>query len=639
MKIFKAAITFLFGMSVLWPAPATAEIEYEVYNRIEMRPSAPTGLRIVSSSGTVVKPVLPYQDLLDKMEAYDFRVREKAATDLYNERDKFSYDMDLLAKYLTDDSETVTQYITSTLLDGVIQRPYKRRGLKGHLEAIMAVYKRVDDPYSKANCVALLSLGSDNFAEIEDVIETALNSGNPYEIDNASRAIQNYAPQSIELYKKLAGLLPVLKGPPQTSAANAMVNIANSYRNSREVFYADRLANGATALGQYEAYQEQSLYIRDVAEMIHRNYTEQEAQGTSSPTTAEYSIVSLPDIDLSENKALTINNKSYEVYRFDPENAVIQFLGDDPPFQQGLNFLDCLNLHYTIWFEDGILQKFDRPYKNIYAVLVAIDRYKSNSAGSKYDDLGNMVENAERLKEQLTVMGFPPENIIALYNKHATSENIDDALQRFWYGGECADADLLVFYYGGHGDYVEGSATDPSQSHKIGFLVTSDCDARRPTATSMLMRDLTGRHFENIVSRHVLMLIDSCSAGLALPRFQGPDLDPEKLAQFKKIVAVRSGLKKPARNIIVAGTGAQKALWENGGIFTQALVDGLKGPADLNRDGVVEFDELSLHLKNKVRARAAITGVEQEPRPWKAEIYGDGGVVFLVPEDYRRPGG
>lgn len=149
------------------------------------------------------------------------------------------------------------------------------------------------------------------------------------------------------------------------------------------------------------------------------------------------------------------------------------------------------------------------------------------------------------------------------------------------------------------------------------------------------MKDLTGSHFENIVSNHVLMLIDSCSSGLALPRFQSSEEDEESLSKFKKYVAIESEIKRPARNIIVAGTGAQKALWENGGIFTAALIKGVsveadeKDDADYNDDGIIEFDELSLYLKNKVRAKAASTGVEQEPRSFKASHYGEGSVIFL----------
>ncbi len=143
------------------------------------------------------------------------------------------------------------------------------------------------------------------------------------------------------------------------------------------------------------------------------------------------------------------------------------------------------------------------------------------------------------------------------------------------------------------------------------------------------MKDLTGSHFENIVSNHVLMLIDSCSSGLALPRFQSSDKDLETLKKFKNYVVIKSEIKRPARNIIVAGTGAQRALWENGGIFTTSLIKGLSGKADLNKDHIIEFDELSFYLKDNVRAKAASTGVDQKPRSFKASNYGEGSVIFL----------
>ena len=87
--------------------------------------------------------------------------------------------------------------------------------------------------------------------------------------------------------------------------------------------------------------------------------------------------------------------------------------------------------------------------------------------------------------------------------------------------------------------------------------------------------------------------------------------------------------KRPARNILVAGTGDERALYIDGGIFTTALVDALAGQADINGDGLVEFDELAYVVTDTVKTRAAAHGVAQEPATFKATEYGKGSVIFF----------
>ena len=47
------------------------------------------------------------------------------------------------------------------------------------------------------------------------------------------------------------------------------------------------------------------------------------------------------------------------------------------------------------------------------------------------------------------------------------------------------------------------------------FLVSYDFDARRPTATGVVLQNLTQVHAREIVANHVLFAIDACHAGSA----------------------------------------------------------------------------------------------------------------------------
>jgi HEAT repeat protein len=302
----------------------------------------------------------------------------------------------------------------------------------------------------------------------------------------------------------------------------------------------------------------------------------------------------------------------------------LYYLGSQNFLQEGLNVIATARKRFLFWSEEKKLKQFASPYSRSYAIIVAIDDYDRKNDPVRHDPSGYphlsfMVEHAKTLATELQGLGFPKENILQFYNRAATSASINETLERFWQGGDLSQADRLFFYFGGHGD----------ASGQAAYLVTYDFDKRRPTLSSLLMRDITGRHFENVLAHHFLVAIDSCHSGLALPQFLSSELDENRLKAFRSLSIIQSETEQPARNIIVSGTGDQKALWENGGIFTQALIAGLGGKADLNQDGIIQFEELALYIKNEVRAKARQTGVVQEPNQWRADHLGRGNVLFI----------
>jgi hypothetical protein len=70
-------------------------------------------------------------------------------------------------------------------------------------------------------------------------------------------------------------------------------------------------------------------------------------------------------------------------------------------------------------------------------------------------------------------------------------------------------------------------------------------------------------------------------------------------------------------------------LWNDGGVFTRALISGLSGAADSNRDGIIQFTEIATHVRNEVAQKAAEKGVKQQVMPYRLDAFGDGSVLFL----------
>jgi len=330
--------------------------------------------------------------------------------------------------------------------------------------------------------------------------------------------------------------------------------------------------------------------------------------------------------ELLSAPSLRLNGETVTVVGVEPSGDALRLLGSGDLLRQGMNWLETQDRRLRFWWQEAKLLRMPEPYETSYAILVAIDDYgrerDPDRGPTRLDPLGDMVKRAEELKSALIAVGFPEANILTLYDRQATSGRITRELERFWEGEERSGADRLFFYFGGHGRGEEGN----------GYLVTYDYDADRPARTSFLMSDVLHRHFRYAQVHHMLFALDACSSGLAIPGLQTlDDLEEDRIRRFRRLANVLGDTEHVARNLLVAGTREEQAIYVNGGIFTRALTDGLRSRADWNRDGVIQFEELALHIKNSVRAEALRTGLEQTPAYYSAEALGSGRMLFLIP--------
>jgi hypothetical protein len=334
--------------------------------------------------------------------------------------------------------------------------------------------------------------------------------------------------------------------------------------------------------------------------------------------------------ELVNEPAAIVNGAAVQVGKSIEGDGALVFLGDKNPFNSGINWIESskgsLHKKFALWYEGKRLQRYSAPYAKSYAIIAAIDDYSGSVSGRKSSDfrsLTNMVRNARALASLLLEYGFNRQKILEFYDKEATSVNFEQALRRFWKTKDGPEIDRLLVYFGGHGATNESSTP---------CLVTYDYDSDSPGLTGFLMRDIVQRHFENINSHHVAVFLDACYTGLALPpywRLADVSAERKRLQQFRALSIIESETREKARNIVVSGTADQNALWEDGGVFTEALISGLRGSADLNQDGVIELDELTLFIRDEVRVRARQAGERQEPRQWSDNTIGSGSVVFV----------
>ena len=335
----------------------------------------------------------------------------------------------------------------------------------------------------------------------------------------------------------------------------------------------------------------------------------------------------VPSDALLTSSTVRLNGKEFGVERSSgPDTKSVTLLGRANGPKRGFNIIQTATQTLTYWYEGTVLRTFEAPYPSSYAIIAAIDDYTRqrdplHRGPTRYPALEGMVANAEALRKTLLTLGFPQDHIRTFYDERATTQNLQDALKDFYQGGPYADASRVFFYFGGHGDGEK----------EAGYLVTYDFDPNRPTATGFPMSSFVSAHFPFVKANHMIVAIDSCSAGLAIPGAVtlGGDAKPR---DFATLAQIKEAVEHRARDIIVAGTGAEPAVANAGGIFTQELIDGLSGKADLLKDGLVQFDELSLYVKRNVTARARALGAEQVPSAFKARGFGRGEVIFLLPQ-------
>jgi len=232
------------------------------------------------------------------------------------------------------------------------------------------------------------------------------------------------------------------------------------------------------------------------------------------------------------------------------------------------------------------------------------------------------VNDAEVLYRTITGPGgFKKEHVLLLTDKterKPTLRNIKWALGTFLARSAKRDDTVLIFFAGHGAPEIDQRGLERDGLAK--YLVPSDADADDLYSTALPMDELQNV-FSRIEAERLVVFLDACYSGAAGGRtfaaksMRGGNIDElflERLTRTK------------GRAIITASraTEVSMELTELGhGVFTYYLVQGLKGAADLNRDGIVSLQELYEYVEREVTQRARAVGGNQHP-VMKGELEG-----------------
>ncbi len=253
-----------------------------------------------------------------------------------------------------------------------------------------------------------------------------------------------------------------------------------------------------------------------------------------------------------------------------------------------------------------------------WAVVIGVGNYE-HPAISK---LQYTINDAEALYQVLIGPGgFKKERVLLLTDRterKPTLRNIKWALGTFLSRSAKKD-DMVLIFFAGHG----APEVDPRGIERDGlskYLVPIDADPDDLYSTALPMDDLQ-TIFGRIEAERAVIFLDSCYSGAA-----GGRTFAAKKTRATSVddVFLDRLTRSKGRAIITASRPSEVSVELpdlKHGIFTYYLVEGLKGAADLNRDGIVTLQELYEYVEREVGAKSRAVGGNQHPL-MKGELEG-----------------
>jgi WD40 repeat protein len=223
----------------------------------------------------------------------------------------------------------------------------------------------------------------------------------------------------------------------------------------------------------------------------------------------------------------------------------------------------------------------------LYALLVGVADYEEESLRLRYAaDDAQLLEQVLRDKATRAFAGGA--EVRRLVDRQATKEGFYDGLQ--WLRDSIKPQDVGIVFFSGHGHRDDDG---------IFYMLPAEVK-RRSIAATGLDGALFKRKLAGIKGKLVVML-DACHSGAAEKDAGGErPLRPITDDFVRDMAREDSGVV-----MMCSSTGREVSIEDPGlghGFFTQALVDGLSGQADLNKDGLVYLTELDDYLFERVKA-------------------------------------
>jgi uncharacterized caspase-like protein len=237
-----------------------------------------------------------------------------------------------------------------------------------------------------------------------------------------------------------------------------------------------------------------------------------------------------------------------------------------------------------------------------WAVVIGIGEYASDGI----PDLQYAASDARAMHEFLlsdAAGPFDADHVLFLTDESATVDAMRQAMFVFLQQADWDD--LVVIYFAGHG------APDPNRPDNL-YLLPHDADLDALAATAFPMWDVKTALRRQISAERVIVISDACHSGGTQEGLENP------------INGTFADLFTPSRRLTLTAAGNNELSFEDSrwggghGVFTYNLLEGLRGAADANADGIVTFAEAADYTTRQVSSET--TGQQNPQRTGLGDV-------------------
>lgn len=230
---------------------------------------------------------------------------------------------------------------------------------------------------------------------------------------------------------------------------------------------------------------------------------------------------------------------------------------------------------------------------DLYALVVGINMYRNQSIALKYA-VSDAEAFAQALREKAGRLYGQVHVQVLTTPETTTRGSLTQAFEQL--RAKVRPQDVFVFYNASHGlvDVVEGEEQY--------YLLTSNVlllSSRHIGVEALSQRQLTGL-IGSIPAQKKLVVLDTCQAGRG-----GREIQASLLQQTRGLTdatAVKLLQRAIGSAVFSASSDTQAALegYQGHGLFTHVLLEGLRGKADLRKDGFVTILGLAEYVEERV---------------------------------------
>lgn len=244
------------------------------------------------------------------------------------------------------------------------------------------------------------------------------------------------------------------------------------------------------------------------------------------------------------------------------------------------------------------------PPTNRHALIIGVDQQKDE----RIEDLSFCLIDATRMYETLSdssIGMFPKENIQLITSERATRANVISAFEDLI--NRINEDDLVVVYFSGHG------MVSPDLKKAYWIMHDTKLDRLRSSGLSRILIDDLVR---DLKTTRLILIVDACFSNATTSK---------SLVRRDLVLPKHDGKGR----VTLAASAADEVAFvfdedpQKGSVYSHFLVEGLRGKADQNNDGLISVDETHAFVSAQTKNYARHVKKSRQNPVRKGEVSGD----------------